>query len=119
MFRKILITFSVVFFAVAAAFAQVENSTGGNAQIDSDLKFGLELFKNKMYDLAEEQFTKFLQQYPASSSAGQARYYLAMAQFDQNKFSNAAANFQTFAVQYPNDPLAPTAWVDPAILTRK
>ncbi len=81
------------------------------SQVSSDLQFGMELYKNKMYDLAEEQFSKFLQQYPASPSASQARYYLAMSQHQEGKFSSAAANFQAFAVQYPNDPLAPTAWL--------
>ncbi len=80
-------------------------------QVDSDFKFGKELYQNKMYDLAEEQFSKFLQQYPTSPSAGQARYYLAMSQYQQNKFADAATNFQAFAVQYPNDPLAPKAWM--------
>lgn len=98
----------------AAAFPQVENPVVGNNQVDSDLKFGLELFKNKMYDLAEEQFNKFLQQYPTSPSASQARYYLAMSQLDQNKFSTAATNFQNLAMQYPNDPLAATAWINAA-----
>ncbi len=105
MLKRIPLILSVVLALGSASLAQ-------NSQVDSDLKFGLELFKNKMYDLAEEQFSKFLQQYPTSPSAGQARYYLAMSQFDQNKFSNAANNFQTFAVQFPNDPLAPTAWVN-------
>ncbi len=103
--KRIALVVSLILFAVVTVFPQ-------DTQVDSDLKFGLELFKNKMYDLAEEQFTKFLQQYPASSSVAQAKYYLAMSQFDQNKFANAATNFQTFAVQYPNDPLAPTAWMN-------
>ena len=89
MIKKIVLVVSSILFAVTTAFPQVENPAGGNAQVDSDLKFGLELFKNKMYDLAEEQFTKFLQQYPASSSTAQAKYYLAMSQFDQNKFADA------------------------------
>ena len=88
---------------VAASYAQ-EN------QVDADLKFGKELYQNKMYDLAEEQFSKFLRQYPTSPSAGQARYYLAKSQFEQKKFSDAARNFQAFAVQFPSDPLAPKAW---------
>ncbi len=94
----------VLLLLISATYAQ-------ESQADSDLKFGKELFQNKMYDLAEEQFSKFLQQYPTSTSAGQARYYLAMAQYDQNKFADAATNFQAFAVQYPNDPLAPKAWL--------
>lgn len=105
MIRRIALVFLLLLFVVSVAFPQ-------DTQVESDLKFGLELFKNKMYDLAEEQLTKFLQQYPTSPSASQARYYLAMSQYDQNKFSNAATNFQTFAVQYPNDPLAPTAWMN-------
>lgn len=119
MLKKISLVFAASLAVATAAFPQVENppasggiNSMGNTQVDSDLKFGLELFKNKMYDLAEEQFNKFLQQYPSSPSASQARYYLAMAQFDQNKFANAATNFQNFAVQYPNDPLAPTAWIN-------
>ena len=111
--RLTLVSVFLLAFAVTA-FPQVENPAIGNTQVDSDLKFGLELFKNKMYDLAEEQFNKFLQQYPTSASASQARYYLAMSQLDQNKIASAASNFQNFAVQYPNDPLASTAWLDAA-----
>jgi TolA-binding protein len=105
MLKKTLLLFAFLLTVTTAAFPQ-------DNQVDSDLKFGLELFKNKMYDLAEEQFNKFLQQYPTSASASQARYYLAMSQLDQDKFGTAAANFQNFAVQYPNDPQAPTAWIN-------
>ncbi len=80
-------------------------------QVQSDLNFGMELYKNKMYDLAGEQFTKFLQEYPTASSAGQARYYLALSQQHLKEFADAAKNFQAFAVQYPNDPSAPDGWI--------
>ncbi|MCL5268514.1 MAG: tetratricopeptide repeat protein [Bacteroidetes bacterium] len=105
MFKKILLIFGVILALSPALLAQ-------QSQVSSDLQFGMELYKNKMYDLAEEQFSKFLQQYPASPSASQARYYLAMSQLQEKKFSDAATNFQAFAVQYPNDPLAPTAWIN-------
>ncbi len=105
MLKKLLLVFAALLAIASAAFPQ-------DTQVDSDLKFGLELFKNKMYDLAEEQFNKFLQEYPTSPSASQARYYLAMSQLDQNKFADAASNFQNFAVQYPNDPLASSAWLN-------
>jgi TolA-binding protein len=121
MLKRSIFVFAFLFAFAVTAFPQVENPPAsggvnsiGNNQVDSDLKFGLELFKNKMYDLAEEQFNKFLQQYPTSPSASQARYYLAMSQLNQNKFAAAAANFQNFAVQYPNDPLAATAWMNAA-----
>ncbi len=104
MLKKIIRLLSIIILMTSAAFAQ-------QSQMDSDLNFGKELFQNKMYDLAEEQFAKFLQEYPASSSAGQARYYLAMSQYEQKKYGKAAANFQAFAVQYPNDPNAPKAWI--------
>ncbi len=114
MLKRLIIASAAILALATVAFPQVENPVLGNTQVDSDLKFGLELFKNKMYDLAEEQFNKFLQQYPTSPSSSQARYYLAMSQLDQNKFSTAATNFQNFAMQYPNDPLAATAWVNAA-----
>ncbi|MCL4538707.1 MAG: tetratricopeptide repeat protein [Bacteroidetes bacterium] len=105
MFRRILLIVGIMLALSPALLAQ-------EGQASSDLQFGMELYKNKMYDLAEEQFSKFLQQYPASPSASQARYYLAMSQLEEKKFSSAATNFQAFAVQYPNDPLAPTAWIN-------
>ncbi len=104
MLRKITFVFALTVVIAPVLMAQ-EN------QASSDLQFGMELYKNKMYDLAEEQFNKFLQQYPASQSASQARYYLAMSQLQEKKYAPAASNFQAFAVQYPNDPLAPTAWM--------
>ena len=105
MLNRIISIVGVILVLGSVSYAQ-------ESQSDSDLKFGKELFQNKMYDLAEEQFSKFLRQYPASPSAGQARYYLAMSQYDQDKFATAATNFQAFAVQYPNDPLAPNAWMN-------
>ncbi|MGC8653863.1 MAG: tetratricopeptide repeat protein [Candidatus Kryptoniota bacterium] len=90
---------------------QTSSLLAQESQVDSDFKFGIELYKNKMYDLAEEQFTRYLQLYPTSSSAGQARYYLALTELELRKYPNAASNFQTFAVQFPNDPLAPDAWM--------
>ncbi len=104
MLKRIFLPFLIFVCLVSVSRAQ-------ESQADSDLKFGKELFQNKMYDLAEDQFTKFLQQYPASPSAGQARYYLALSQYAEKKFGSAAANFQAFAVQYPNDPEAPKAWL--------
>lgn len=112
MVRKSVIAAAVLLFSWTVLFAQIENPAVGDNQVDSDLKFGLELFKNKMFDLAEEQFNKFLQQYPTSPSASQARYYLAMSQLDQKKYADAATSFQNFAVQYPNDPQAPSAWMN-------
>lgn len=104
MLKKISLVLCILLILSPVLFAQ-------ESQVSSDFQFGMELYNNKMYDLAEEQFSKFLQQYPASPSASQARYYLAMSQQQEGKFSSAATNFQAFAVQYPSDPLAPTAWM--------
>ncbi len=109
--RLIFVHIALLAFA-ATAFSQAQNPVAGNNQVQSDFNFGMELYKNKMYDLAEEQFTKFLQEYPTASSAGQARFYLAKSQLQLREFAKAAQSFQAFAVQYPTDPSAPDGWMN-------
>lgn len=111
-FGRVLLN-SLILFLLILVFGifQPLPAFSQESQVDSDFKFGLELYKNKMYDLAKEQFTRYLQLYPTSASAGQARYYLALTEYQLKEYPGAASNFQTFAVQYPNDPLAPDAWI--------
>lgn len=56
-----------------------------------------------------DQFTKFLQTYPASDYADDATYWLADCYFKQGNFSAAVLRFDDVARQYPSGNKAPDA----------
>ena len=56
-----------------------------------------------------DQFTKFLQTYPASDYADDATYWLADCYFKQGNYSAAVLRFDDVARQYPSGNKAPDA----------
>ncbi len=67
------------------------------------------LLKDGRYDRAAEAFTKFLSQYPQSSYAANAQYWLAEANYVAKKYTKALAGFKKVVDSYPNSAKAPDA----------
>lgn len=64
------------------------------------------------YAQAEVAFTDFLQTYPASREAPEARYWLGYALLARNNYTDAASNFVEYLRRTPNGPSAPSAQVN-------
>lgn len=77
---------------------------------NADFKLAVNLYNDKMYDLAVEQFRQFIGSYPNTQQGIEARFYLGLSQSKLNKHDDARLTFQNFALAFPDHPKAPDAW---------
>lgn len=96
----------VFFVGVLLSVSLAAQDTRENA----DFKLAVNLFNDKLYDLALEQLQQFIQRYPNAQQAVEARFYLGLAQSKLGKYDDARFTFQNFALSYPDNPRAPEAW---------
>jgi len=69
------------------------------------------LLLNGNYAEAEAAFGQFLQAYPTSENAGEARFWFAFTLLARNNYRDAAANFVQYLQATPNGARAPEAQV--------
>jgi TolA-binding protein len=91
----------IPFFFVALAQDTKENA---------DFKLAVNLYNDKLYDLALEQFRQFVATYPNTQQGIEARFYFGLCQTKMGKFDDARLTFQNFALAFPEHPKAPEAW---------
>lgn len=77
---------------------------------NADFKLAVNLYNDGVNESAEAQFRAFLEKYPNSSTATDARYYLGMIQVRLKKYKDARTTFQDLALRSPDHPRAPEAW---------
>ena len=65
--------------------------------------------KAKDYDSAIARFKDFLRQYPQSTLAGNAQYWLGQAYYVTRDLDDAAASFRAVGDQYPKSSKVPDA----------
>jgi TolA-binding protein len=85
-------------------------SVGQDTKENADFKLAVNLYNDKLYDLALEQFRQFVATYPNTQQGIEARFYLGLSQTKQAKFDDARLTFQNFALAFPDHPRAPEAW---------
>ncbi len=78
---------------------------------DSDFLYARKLYEDKLYNLAAQEFAKFIRNYPSDQRTADARFYSGMANFGDKQFENARRDFQFLAIDYPKDKRAPEAWI--------
>lgn len=93
----------IIAFCVVSAFAQ-------NTKENADFKLAINLYNDRLYDLAQEQLKQFVAAYPATSQGVEARFYLGLTQLQLKQYEDARISFQTFALTYQDNPHAPEAW---------
>ena len=81
-----------------------------NTKENADFKLAINLYNDRLYDLALEQLKQFIAAYSATSQGIEARFYLGLAQLQMRQFDEARITFQTFALTYQDNPRAPEAW---------
>jgi TolA-binding protein len=99
-------TVALLLMAVTCVLVAPAQNTKENA----DFKLALNLYNDRLYDLAAEQLKQFIAGYPATAQSIEARFYLGLAQLKLNQFEDARLSFQTFALTYQDNPRAPEAW---------
>jgi TolA-binding protein len=79
---------------------------------NTDFKLAVNLYNDRMYDLAVEQFKNFVVAYPSSPQGIEARMYLGQAQLKLGQFDDARTTFQNFALTFGGHPRAAEAWMN-------
>jgi TolA-binding protein len=74
------------------------------------LSFANGLFRQRKFDLAAEEYHRFLASGPATADADEARFGLASARLFQGRYKEARAAFQDFLDKAPHHSRAQTAW---------
>ena len=103
-----------ILFLILLAFILCRPSSAQDSKENADFKLAVNLYNDKMYDLAIEQFRSFISLYPASQQGIDARFYLGLTQEKLSKYDDARLTFQNFALAYPDNSKAPEAWMNVA-----
>jgi TolA-binding protein len=103
-FRKI--RFSIPILLLLFPLLALPQDTKENAEF----KLAVNLYNDKLYDLAAEQLKRFIESYPNSPQSAQARFYLGLTQRELKQYEQARTSFQNFALSNPENPQAPDAW---------
>ncbi len=78
---------------------------------NADFKLALNLYNDGLFDLAAEQLRQFVNAYPTTSQGIEARVYLGLTQLKLKRYEDARITFQTFALNYQDNPRAAEAWL--------
>ncbi|MDE3058941.1 MAG: tetratricopeptide repeat protein, partial [Bacteroidota bacterium] len=113
MLRKF--SYTVVFFLlisellVSPVFAQIPSLTGqataSDVQEEQDYAFGYGLYKDKLYQLAYDQFQKFLSNYPNSLKRPDAMFLSGECRFSAGDYADAIPIYKTFTLEFPRHKL--------------
>ncbi len=67
----------------------------------SDYTFAYNLFEEQVYKIAREQFEKFIENYPVSDKADDARLFIGYCSFYLGEYSKAIENYRRLLNDYP------------------
>lgn len=95
---------------VLALLALLGFARSQDSKENAEFKLAVSLYNDKLYDLAAEQLKRFIETYPNTHQAIQARFYLGLAQMELRQYEAARLTFQNFALSYPENPQAADAW---------
>ena len=70
-----------------------------------DYTFAYKLFQKKAYMVAKDQFEFFIQKYPQSENADDARLLVGESALNLEQYDLAVQHFKQLTVEYPNSPL--------------
>ncbi len=98
---------SIVFLVIVFLFT---NLSGQETKENAEFKLAVNLYNDSMNDLALEQFKNFVNTYPGSNQAIEARFYIGLVQMRLKDFENARITFQNFALSYTENPKSAEAW---------
>ncbi len=105
--KKLLITYYLLIIPLFIVLGQ-------DSKENADFKLAVNLYKDKLYDLALEQFQTFISLYPNTPQGIEARFYLGLTQSKLKKHEDARITFQNFALTYSENIKAPEAWMNVA-----
>ena len=105
--KRVILIFSFLSLFSFPVFTQ-------DSKENADFKLAMNLYNDKLYDLALEQFNAFINLYPTTAQGIEAHFYLGLTQSKLGKHDDARFTFQNFALAYPDNSKAPEAWMNVA-----
>ena len=108
------LAFFFLFFAIAGGMREVafsQNLPAPNANIaeEQDYAFAHGLYRDGLFQIAAEQFEKFVQKHPQSVRIQDAQFLRADCLFQLRQYPAAAQEFTNFVSQYPSSILSDNA----------
>ncbi|MBF8247405.1 MAG: Outer membrane assembly lipoprotein YfiO [Bacteroidetes bacterium] len=96
-----------LFFSVFLALSSFASAQQASTQLaeEQDFVFASSLFKDGVYQLAAEQFAKFLKKYPTSLKRTDAAFLKCECSFQSGQYAEATAGFSRFVKEYPSSSL--------------
>jgi TolA-binding protein len=88
---------------------------GAGAGADKFYSEGMRLYHAKKYPEARHQLYQYLKGQPRGPKAPEARYYLADSFYHENKYKEAAVEFNKLRLQFPKSILAPAGLLRQAL----
>lgn len=70
-----------------------------------EFTFAYNLFEEGLYSVAKDRFTTFLQEYPESENADNARFLMGECALQLEGYGEAIRNFKQLEIEYPESPL--------------
>lgn len=88
----------------APGTANTPPSAGGMAPISADTLYqnGLRDFTSGNYDLAHQEFSDYIRNFPGNDLASNAQFYLGEISFAQGDYKGAIAAYDTVLTNYPH-----------------
>ena len=112
--RQVLLGLGVLLGLLIAPAAAQETRTAAPSQVKQRVPEGLNfahgLFRQRRFDLAADEYRRFLDSGPTAQDAADARFGLANAWLFQGRYKEARRAFQDFLEKAPDPPRARTAW---------
>lgn len=105
----VLVALALIVFAGASAWAQ-DDAPASTRRIPEALRFAHGLFSQRKFDLAAEEYQRFLDTDPNPADGDDARFGLACARLFQGRYKESRAAFQDFLDLAPKHSRARTAW---------
>ena len=105
MFNKILISFLmfILFVSCSSSNRKISVSEENNVRTPEEIYLdAMNLYENKNYVFAEEEFIKLSQLYPLSNEAIQGEITLAFIKYLQLDYENAILKFKRIVKKYPS-----------------
>src|SRR5439155_22791385 len=79
-------------------------------QVPEAMNFANGLFRERRYEMAAEEYERFLKGAKPGPDADEARFGLAHARLFQGRYDQARRQFEEFLKAAPDHPNAATAW---------
>jgi tol-pal system protein YbgF len=95
---SLMVLASLVMLAIGSGLALAQ---GAADQATPQYAAAVQLQNHGSYDLAEQAWSKFLQQFKGDPRAGKAMHYLGVCYYQQKKYDQAITTFQNVIQTYP------------------